>query len=98
MVKNPRTPARADALRPLNQPRPIRVEAEPAARNIALPRAVVERGQRHRITRIEEFWTIDDEWWLSRPIHRHYYRVRLEAGYVQTIYHDLAQHRWYTQR
>ena len=98
MVKNPRTTARADALRSLNQPREIGIEADPTARGIALPRALMSGGRRHKVERIEEFWTIDDEWWLVRPIHRRYYRVRLEAGYVQTIYYDLARKCWFTQR
>jgi len=98
MVKNPRTPPRTDALRSLNQPRPIGMEADPTTRGIALPRVLIEAGRRQRIERIEEFWTIDDEWWLGRPVRRRYYRVRLEAGYMQTIYHDLAQDRWFTQR
>ena len=98
MVKNSRTPARADALRSLNQPRRIGIEADPTTRGIALPRVLIEGGHRHRIERIEEFWTIEDEWWLGRPIHRRYYRVRLDAGHLQTIYHDLALDCWFTQR
>ncbi|MEZ4625630.1 MAG: hypothetical protein R2843_12745 [Thermomicrobiales bacterium] len=98
MVKNPRTSARPDALRSLNQPRAVNIEADPTARGIALPRVLINGGYRHRIERIEEFWTIEDEWWLGRPIRRRYYRVRLETGHLQTIYHDLTQDRWFTQR
>ncbi|MEZ4496797.1 MAG: hypothetical protein R2845_08495 [Thermomicrobiales bacterium] len=90
MVKNPRTSARPDALRSLNQPRAVNIEADPTARGIALPRVLINGGYRHRIERIEEFWTIEDEWWLGRPIRRRYYRVRLETGHLQTIYHDLT--------
>jgi hypothetical protein len=98
MVKNSRTPPRLDALRSLNQPRAIGMESDPTPRGIAIPRVLIDGRHRHRVERIEEFWTIDDEWWLGRPIKRRYYRVRLETGHLQTIYHDLTQDRWFTQR
>ena len=91
MVKNSRTPARADQLRPLNTPRPIRV----AAQN-NLPVALFgAAGERQPIVDIHETWCIDDEWWRE-PIHRRYYRVQLENGSLRTIYVDGDA--WYEQK
>lgn len=90
MVKNPRTPARPDQLRPLNTPRPISVVAADG-----LPVALVgPRQERQAVTDIHEMWCIDDEWWRD-PIHRRYYRIRLGNGSLRTIYRD-ANH-WYEQ-
>ena len=91
MVKNPRAPARADQLRPLNTPQPIRAEVENG-----LPVALMGfRQERHRIVDIHEMWCIDDEWWRE-PIHRRYYRVQLENGSVRTVYVD--EEVWYEQK
>ena len=91
MVKNPRTPARADQLRPLNTPQPIRVATEHN-----LPVALFGAGQeRQPIVTIHEMWCIDDEWWRE-SIHRHYYRVQLENGSLRTIYVDGGS--WHEQK
>lgn len=83
MVKNPRTPARPDQLRPLNRPLPLRVETEQG-----LPVALFSAGQqRHAITEIQDTWNVDDEWWRE-PIHRRYYRVQLDNGSLHTICAD----------
>jgi len=91
MVKNPRAPARADQLRPLNTPQPIRVETV-----LELPVALYSsRQERQPIVDINEMWCIDDEWWRE-PIHRRYYRIQLGNGSLRTIYADTGV--WYEQR
>ncbi|CAA9550753.1 MAG: hypothetical protein AVDCRST_MAG19-792 [uncultured Thermomicrobiales bacterium] len=61
-----------------------------------LPAALVERGRRRPVARIQDGWRIDDEWWRD-PINRRYYRVMLDDGSLRTLYHNLADDRWYEQ-
>ena len=93
MVPDSGAAARADRLRPLNQPRPVRVvlgdvEGEPVA--------LIERGQRREVERVEDHWVVEDEWW-RQPISRRYYRVSLTGGGIRTLYHDGGDDTWYTQ-
>lgn len=92
MVENPRTPARADQLRPLNRPRPVTVQVEDG-----VPVALIDGVNRRRIERIQDCWHIDDEWWRE-PIHRRYYQVVLDTGAIHTLYEDKAFGGWYEQR
>ena len=96
MVKNSRTPARLDAIRSLNAPRPITVESQLNPRGISRPMTVIDGIHRTNVARIEDFWRIDDEWWF-RPIARHYYRVAFTDGRSRTIYHDLFTDIWHMQ-
>jgi hypothetical protein len=92
MVPNPRATAGADSLRPLNQPRPITILADPGG----YPAALVD-GHHPRLVRVQDTWRIDDEWWRD-PIARSYYHVvMLDDGTLRTIYHDLVDGRWYEQ-
>jgi len=93
MVKNPRTPARPDQLRPLNTPREIRVVTEND-----LPVALLgARKERQEIVDIQETWCIDDEWWRD-PIQRRYYRVLLANGSLRTMYIDFIAGSWHEQK
>jgi len=92
MVKDPRTPARPDQLRPLNTPREIRVVAE---NNLPVALLTPNR-ERQPIVDIQETWCIDDEWWRD-PIQRRYYRVLLQNGSLRTIYVDLVANSWHEQ-
>jgi hypothetical protein len=51
-----------------------------------------------QITRIEDRWRVDDEWWRGRPVSRFYFQVLLEDGRHATVFHDLIDDRWYEQR
>lgn len=86
-------PAEAPRLRPLNRPRPVRVEAGDDGR----PIAVWLSGQRCAVEAVLETWRIDDEWWRSKPVSRTYWRVSLEDGRVIDIYRDLATGEWFRQ-
>lgn len=96
MVKNPRAPARAYAIRSLNIPRPVLVETEHSRTGVLLPTALIEQGRRRPVVRIEDSWSIADEWWL-RPVHRRYFQVVVEGEIRRTIYLDLIGGDWYAQ-
>lgn len=79
-------------LRPLNDPRPVRVTSD--ARGFPL---VVRTGARaRRIEAIRDTWRIDDEWWRT-PISRRYHDVVVEGGRRMALYQDLLSGRWYAQ-
>ncbi|HEU4759928.1 MAG TPA: hypothetical protein VFT91_08110 [Dehalococcoidia bacterium] len=80
-------------LRPLNRPRPLRVEADEKGR----PVAVRISGRRCAVEAVLETWRIDDEWWRQRPVSRLYWRVLLEDGRTVTVYRDLVSGRWARQ-
>ena len=79
--------------RPLNRPRPLRVEADAEGR----PIAVYLSGQRYAVESVLETWRIDDEWWRERTVSRAYYELALEDGRVVTVYCDLASTCWFVQ-
>ncbi len=80
-------------LRPLNRPRPLRVEAGGQGR----PTAVYLSGRRHAVEAVLETWRIDDEWWRPRPVSRLYFSLLLEDGRTVTVYKDSASGRWAKQ-
>lgn len=79
-------------LRPLNQPRAVRVVADGAG----VPTRVQRNGTWRRVAGVLDVWRIDDEWW-RKPISRTYYSLVLESGAYLTAYHDLMRDRWYQQ-
>ena len=93
MVAHSRTTVRADRLRPLNSPRPIRVEADSRGYPVR-----VDLKKRHAISVAEvlDRWRIDDEWW-RKEISRMYFHVALVTGGVATIFHDLIEDGWFLQ-
>ena len=94
MVPDPRTPARPDPLRPLNQPRPIEVRTGPGGDPIVL----IDRGRRHPVAEVQDAWQIDDEWWRhERPLRRRYLRLLLASGELRTVFHDREEDCWYAQ-
>ena len=96
MVTHSGTSVRADRLRPLNTPRPIRVEADD--RGFPLN---VDLGRRAgtptiAVKEIVDRWRIDDEWW-RQEISRMYFQVVLAGGAILDIFQDLLQGGWYLQ-
>ena len=79
--------------RPLNRPRPVRVEADEQG----WPIAVYLSGRRYGVEAVLETWRIDDEWWREKPVSRVYFSVTLEDGRVVTVYHDLLADQWLQQ-
>ena len=92
MVTNPRTAKGADRLRPLNAPRPLRVEAD----DQGLPLRLGKTRPAERVQAVLDRWRIDEEWWRD-PISRLYFQVELEDGRALTVFHDLAEDKWFAQ-
>jgi hypothetical protein len=80
------------ALRPLNVPRPIKVQTGAGGRPISLH----FRRRTRRVEQILEVWQVDDEWWRNR-ISRRYATLVLEDGLTVAVYRDLLTGRWYLQ-
>jgi hypothetical protein len=93
VVAHPRATTRAHRLRPLNRPRPIRVEAD----ELGEPRAVVLGRERLAVVAVQDRWRIDDEWWREQPVSRVYFSLLLEDGRVATVYQNLVTGRWSQQ-
>lgn len=92
MVAHTRAAARGDRLRPLNQAKPIQVEADESGE----PRTLVLGRERLAVAAVQDRWRIDDEWW-RKPICRLYCSLLLENGRVVTLHRDLVSGRWYRQ-
>lgn len=82
----------ADAIRLLNQPQPLAIEADESG----LPRWVGTGDGQRRVARIVDVWRIDDEWWRT-AISRRYFVLALEDGVVRTVFQDLIEDGWYEQ-
>lgn len=92
MVQNPRAATGAHRLRPLNEPRPVAVDASPDG----APQGVLWQGRYRAVVGIADTWRIDDEWWRDE-ISRRYYAVQLEGGTQLTVYYDLMEDAWWAQ-
>jgi len=94
MVSHPRATLRADRLRALNLPHPVRVEVDEAGQPTAVrdgPSAPAA------VETLLEYWRIDDEWWRD-PISRRYADVVLQGGKHVVLYQDLLTGDWFMQR
>ena len=94
MVAHPRATSGPDRIRPLNRPRPLRVEAGEDGR----PIAVWLSKRRHVAEHVLETWRIDDEWWRKRSVSRQYFSLLLEDGRMVTVYRDGTSGQWWEQR
>ncbi len=58
------------------------------------PRAVggVEVGA------VREEWLVEDRWWTSRSLRRHYFELVLADGRNVTVFRSGRSDRWYRQR
>ncbi len=93
MVAHPGATGGPARIRPLNRPRPLRVEAGDDGR----PIAVWLSGRRCAVEAVLDTWRIDDEWWRPRPVSRVYHSLLLEDGRTVTVYRDLMGGRWAQQ-
>lgn len=93
MVKNPRTPARAAGLLPLNLPEPAAVDTHADG----TPASVLVRGTLRPVAAISDQWRIDDEWWRA-TISRRYFALQLEGGMRLTVFQDLVTGGWHRQQ
>ncbi len=51
-----------------------------------------------RVESIREEWLVEDRWWTSDPLRRHYLELVLEDGRCTVVFHDLAAGGWFEQR
>ena len=94
MVQNSRETPGPGALRPLNLPVLIVVEADAHQQ----PLTLVQRGRRLKVASVDSLWKIDEEWWREKPIIRMYYQLTTEDGRRITVFRDLTSGEWYQQR
>ena len=93
MVTHPGTASGSGRIRPLNRPRPLRVEADDDDRPVAIH---LTNGY-FTVEELLETWRIDDEWWRKRPVRRMYFSLALADGRMVTVYQDAVSGRWYQQ-
>jgi hypothetical protein len=76
--------------RRLNQPRPVAVRAPPEG-----PPQAVDGGA---VEAVREEWLVEDRWWTSAPLRRHYFELALADGRALTVFRDAGDGRWFRQR
>ena len=74
----------------LYAPEPVEVRGGPGGR----PESVAGS----RVDSVREEWLVEDRWWTSEPLRRHYLEVVLRNGRCQTVFRDLETGRWFAQR
>lgn len=85
MVTHSGATIRADRLRPLNIPRPLRVESDERGWPVTVYlRGGQVTGDRVPVLEILDRWRIDDEWW-RKDISRMYFRLVLSPEGVRTF-------------
>jgi len=63
------------------------------------PRGFVWRGTAHRIVQICNRWRVQTRWWESeQTVHREYFKVATDSGYLCQLYRDLSSGRWFLSR
>ena len=72
------------------RPRPVAVRIDSAGAPAAVGRAEVEA--------VREQWLIDDRWWTSRPLRRHYFDLVTVDGVNRVVFRDLSSGRWFSQK
>ena len=93
MVTVARAKAGPGALRPLNGPQPLLVQAD----DWGCPIALSLHGEQLGVGSTEDHWRIEDEWWRDEPVSRSYYEVLLADGLRMTVFQDNATGKWYRQ-
>ncbi len=86
--------------------RAIRVD-RPAS-GLYAPRLVTVRGDGPggaplsvsgvRVDAVREEWLVEDRWWTSDPLRRHYLELVLTSGRCTVVFRDLESGRWWEQR
>ena len=50
------------------------------------------------VTSIRESWLVEEGWWSSRPLHRHYFELVTVSGSNLTVFRSLPEGAWFVQR
>ena len=53
---------------------------------------------RSEVENVREQWLVEDGWWTSRPLRRHYFELMTAEGANRVVFRDLDSGRWFTQR
>jgi hypothetical protein len=69
------------------------------------PRPIVVRARAGRpelvagspVEGLREEWLVEDRWWTSDPLRRHYFELVVGDGRCVTIFRDLGAGGWYRQ-
>ena len=59
-----------------------------------VPRAVGTSG----VQAVREEWLVEDRWWTSAPLRRHYFELALADGRCVVVFRELDSGRWFSQR
>ena len=76
--------------RRLNEPRLVAVRADPEGAPRTVEAVTVEA--------VREEWLVEDRWWTSTPLRRHYFELALADGRALTVFRDAGDGRWFRQR
>jgi hypothetical protein len=76
-------------IRRLYAPRRVEVEVDPKG----LPRSV----ERIAVETVREEWVVEDRWWTSKPLRRHYFDLVLANGRNVVVFRG-ARGSWYRQQ
>ena len=93
MVAYTRATGGPGRIRPLNRPRPLRVEADDDDRPVAIH---LTNGY-FTVEEVLETWRIDDEWWRKRTVSRRYFSLALADGRTITVFQDAMNGHWAMQ-
>lgn len=92
MVTYSRTSTCVNRLRPINSPKPLKVQEDGNGN----PIAIIHNKKRILVEGIKDCWRIDDEWWREE-ISRLYFQIILRDGRLLTIFRDLTNNTWFVQ-
>ncbi|MEC9293696.1 MAG: hypothetical protein VYC65_05340 [Chloroflexota bacterium] len=87
----------------LNAPRVIKVRVNsmgnPTAIHMPSPAQLRPNGRWVNVTKVENLWKINDEWWRgpNEEISRLYYVLRIDSGQQITLFLDLITNKWHRQ-
>jgi len=76
--------------RRLNEPRPVAVRGARRGAPWAVEQVAVDA--------VREEWVVEDRWWTSRPLRRHYFELAMADGRALTVFRDPDRKRWFRQR
>jgi len=46
---------------------------------------------------VREQWVVEDRWWTTRPIQRHYFELMTADGRDVVVFCDRQSERWFSQ-
>lgn len=77
-------------LRRLYAPQRVAVRTDPGGAPLKVEGITVEN--------VREEWLVEDRWWTSKPLRRHYFELALCDGRALTVFRTARAQRWYRQR